>query len=218
MAATITGAAHPPRFTTGPATRHALAAAGALGATTGSVVHLPGPPSPATAAVLAHELSHARRPVRRPRFLLAGLSGAVDDDERAALAAGGVRQGGTPNDAGTVSAGIIERLPVGSGMGGVTDVAARVARATLIEAGASMPSPYPEQVMGNASPTTQEAAVPTAAPAVQAGATTGAGGGKATEASRTGPQPLDVERVVEAVEERLLREIERRGGRWAGVF
>ncbi|MGN9911794.1 eCIS core domain-containing protein [Phytohabitans sp. LJ34] len=214
MAATITGAAHPPRFTTGPATRHALAAAGALGATTGSVVHLPGPPSPATAAVLAHELTHARRPVRRPRFLLAGLAGAVDDDERAALAAGGLRQGGIPNDAGGMSAGIVDRLPVGSGMGGVTDVAARVARATLIEAGASTPSPGP--VMGNAGPTTQEAVpAPAAAPVVQGGAPPGAAAGGKTTA---GPQPLDVERVVEAVEERLLREIERRGGRWAGVF
>jgi hypothetical protein len=29
---------------------------------------------------------------------------------------------------------------------------------------------------------------------------------------------LDADRVVEIVEQRLLREIERRGGRWAGVF
>jgi hypothetical protein len=29
---------------------------------------------------------------------------------------------------------------------------------------------------------------------------------------------LDPDRVMEIVEERLLREIERRGGRWAGVF
>jgi hypothetical protein len=29
---------------------------------------------------------------------------------------------------------------------------------------------------------------------------------------------IDADRIVEMVEERLLREIERRGGRWAGVF
>jgi hypothetical protein len=29
---------------------------------------------------------------------------------------------------------------------------------------------------------------------------------------------LDPDRVVELVQERLLREIERRGGRWVGVF
>jgi hypothetical protein len=28
----------------------------------------------------------------------------------------------------------------------------------------------------------------------------------------------DMDRVVEALEERLLLELERRGGRWAGVF
>ena len=44
MASAITGRARPPLFTTGPATRHALAAAGALGATTGTVVHLPSAP------------------------------------------------------------------------------------------------------------------------------------------------------------------------------
>jgi hypothetical protein len=31
-------------------------------------------------------------------------------------------------------------------------------------------------------------------------------------------QGLDPDKVVEIVEQRLLREIERRGGRWAGVF
>jgi hypothetical protein len=29
---------------------------------------------------------------------------------------------------------------------------------------------------------------------------------------------LDPDKIVEIVEQRLLREIERRGGRWAGVF
>lgn len=220
MAATIAGAPHPPRFTTGPATRHALAAAGALGATTGSVVHLPTPPSPATAAVLAHELAHARRPVRRPRFLLPSLSGVVDDDERAASAAGGLRAGGIPSDAAGMSAGIVDQLPVGSGMGGVTDVAARVARATIIEAGASMPVPE-LAATGGGSPT--QAAAPAPAPA-PAGTPPAQGSGTATTKatdvpqSTAGAQPLDVELVVEAVEERLLREIERRGGRWAGVF
>jgi hypothetical protein len=34
----------------------------------------------------------------------------------------------------------------------------------------------------------------------------------------TATTALDADRVVEIVEQRLLREIERRGGRWAGVF
>jgi hypothetical protein len=52
------------------------------------------------------------------------------------------------------------------------------------------------------------AAVDGAAGAVGGGA---AGGGAAGK-------PLDPDQVVEIVERRLLREIERRGGRWTGVF
>ena len=44
------------------------------------------------------------------------------------------------------------------------------------------------------------------------GAVQGAAGGAKT------PPPIDPDQVVEIVERRLLREIERRGGRWAGVF
>ena len=39
-------------------------------------------------SVLAHELTHTRQPVRRPRFFLGGLTAHLDDDERRALAAG----------------------------------------------------------------------------------------------------------------------------------
>lgn len=231
MAAAITGTAHPPRYTAGPATRHALAAAGALGATTGSVVHLPAPPTPATAPVLAHELAHARQPVRRPRFLLAGLSGALDDDERGALAAGrnaprppslgGLARAGADRVA-DMSAGIVDRLPVGSGgMGAVTDVATRAARATIIEAGASVPN-LPNLAAGNGGPAPAPPAAPTggAAAPPAGGTVTGTAAPAPAEAApaAAAPPPLDVERVVEAVEERLLREIERRGGRWAGVF
>jgi len=44
------------------------------------------------------------------------------------------------------------------------------------------------------------------------GVTSGAGGGGGA------PKPLDPDQVIEIVERRLLREIERRGGRWAGMF
>ncbi len=73
------------RYTSGPATRGALQAAGALGATTGTVIHLSRPPSDRAedAAVIRHELAHSRTPVRRPRFLLAGGSGH-DEEERSA--------------------------------------------------------------------------------------------------------------------------------------
>ncbi|HET9656121.1 MAG TPA: DUF4157 domain-containing protein [Kineosporiaceae bacterium] len=76
-----------PRVTSGPATRAALAASGAVAAATGDVVHLPAMPSARagrTALVtLAHELIHLRQPVTRPRFALAAPTGALDLEERA---------------------------------------------------------------------------------------------------------------------------------------
>ncbi|MCW6006168.1 DUF4157 domain-containing protein [Micromonospora sp. CPCC 205371] len=255
LASAVTGAALPPRYTTGPATRHALASAGALGATTGSVVHLPAPPARVSVSVLAHELSHARQPVRRPRFLLASMSGAVDDDERGALAAGrgliasgtsaaGLAGGGGPE----TGAGLVDRLPVGGGVGAVsavTEVATRAARAAVIEAGASPSGGTGLGGMGlggmglggmgfgdlaggfpGGGGNSVATDAPTSAPESGTVSGTASGGTGAANDSTTaavavtagGNAGVDMDMVVEAVEERLLREIERRGGRWAGVF
>jgi hypothetical protein len=90
LVAELAGSADRPSFTTGSATRAALRAAGAEGATTGTVIHLPEMPTarPDRIGVLAHELSHARNPVSRPRFLLRSASGAMDADERTARGVG----------------------------------------------------------------------------------------------------------------------------------
>jgi hypothetical protein len=242
MATAITGRARPPLFTTGPSTRSALAAAGALGATTGTVVHLPAAPTsgPAVSAVLAHELTHTKSPVRRPRFLLGGASGLLDDDERQALAAGRERLG----QAASMGAGIVDSLPVGGGgMGAVGEVATRAARAAVIEASGS---PMGSALSGMRSAAGDAfsdlrgmagdamsglggaaegaaSAVSDAAGSVSsavgeaahaAGAAIGGGVGGAAGAAK----PLDPDQVVEIVERRLLREIERRGGRWTGIF
>ena len=233
MASAITGRARPPLFTTGPATRGALAAAGALGATTGTVVHLPAVPTaaPSAAAVLAHELTHTRNPVRRPRFLLGGGSSLLDDDERQALAAGRDRLG----QASTTGAGIVDSLPVGGGLGAVGDVATRAARAAVLEASASpMGSAFPGLAAGAGSGTAAavgsagsaavgsapaaadsavgEASQPEAAGSGALGSASGSAAGGPAKAA------LDPDQIMEIVEQRLLREIERRGGRWAGVF
>jgi hypothetical protein len=77
-------------YTTGAATRRALNEVGAFGATTGSVVHLAQAPSsgPAQLGVLAHELTHARTPIARPRFMLHNHVGHMDSDERQARSVG----------------------------------------------------------------------------------------------------------------------------------
>ena len=253
MATTITGRARPPLFTTGPRTRSALAAAGAHGATTGTVVHLPAAPTPgpAVSAVLAHELTHTKSPVRRPRFFLSGASGLLDDDERQALAAGQERLG----QATTTGAGIVDSLPVGGGgMGAVSEVATRAARAAVIEAsGSPMGSAFSgmqsaagdafsglQGMAGNAMSGLQGAAgnamsglqggagdaaegAAAAAGDVAGGVSNAVGGaaqaaGAAMAGAAGAAKPLDPDQVVEIVERRLLREIERRGGRWAGIF
>ncbi|MEV6596436.1 DUF4157 domain-containing protein [Actinoplanes sp. NPDC051346] len=245
MATAITGRSRPPLFTTGPATRHALSAAGALGATTGTVVHLPAPPTnaPAVSAVLAHELAHTRSPVRRPRFLLGGASGLLDDDERQALAAGRQR---LAQEAPT-AAGIVDQLPVGGGMGAVGDVATRAARAAVMEAAAgpmaaasgwasgthgpvssvmdaaSGAMDLPNGLASGAMDAAAGAANAVGGLASQAGsAASGVAGGLASGAvgglASAARAAIDPDTIVEIVEQRLLREIERRGGRWAGVF
>ena len=240
MASALTGRARPPLFTTGAATRNALSAAGALGATTGTVVHLPSLPSsgPAVSAVLAHELAHTRSPVRRPRFLLDGASGLLDDDERQALSAG--------KQAMSTGAGIVDSLPVGGGgMGAVSDVATRAARAAVLEAtssplggmlsGASstfggfadaasgaMSSANGAMSSASGAMSSAAGAVGDAAGSAVSAAQGAVGGAVNAVAGAAGAAPakapLDADQVVEIVEQRLLREIERRGGRWAGVF
>lgn len=239
MASAITGRARPPLFTTGPATRNALAAAGALGATTGTVVHLPSEPAaaPAMSAVLAHELMHTRSPVRRPRFLLDGASGLLDDDERQALAAGRQRLAEAAPAAG---AGIVDQLPVGGGLGAVGDVATRAAKAAVLEATAGpLGAAQGWAGGGQGRAGGAESAVASGAMSAVSGAADSAMDSVAEAASGTagqamsavqgvaqtavGPAPgaknvLDPDKIVEIVESRLLREIERRGGRWAGMF
>ena len=311
MAAALTGRSRPPLYTTGPNTRHALGAAGALGATTGTVVHLPRAPTPgpSVSAVLAHELTHTRNPVRRPRFFLGGgLSSLLDDDERSALAAGARNavSGATSQASGLVgqgrqaaagligqgraavgdatsaasgllgqgrqmadgligqgrqalsgaqetAAGIVDQLPVGAGFGAVGDMATRAARAAVLEAGASPlagASGMLDQAQGMASGVMDSASGALSSVSGYADQAAGAANGLVGQASGAvngfldqasgaanglvdqatsaasgavsavagAAQGLDPDKVVEIVEQRLLREIERRGGRWAGVF
>lgn len=90
LVAQLAGKASGVSYTTGAATRRALNEVGAFGATTGSVVHLAQAPStnPAQLGVLAHELTHARSPVPRPRFMLHDHTGHMDSDERQARSVG----------------------------------------------------------------------------------------------------------------------------------
>ena len=121
LARVITGRAYT-RYTTGPATRQALHAAGALGATTGSVIHLSRVPSDRVedAAVITHELAHSRTPVQRPRFMLADHS-THEEEERAAQRTARLAGGGGAA-AGRFLPGLVDTLPV-TGIGGLIEAA-----------------------------------------------------------------------------------------------
>jgi len=258
-------------YTTGPATRDALAQAGALGATTGSVVHLPGAPAAAMSAeltgVLAHELTHARQPVGRPRFLLRAHSGAMDADERAAHTVGQQAAAGTGFSAaqdgsapvvhrsisslasaagvpvpppGSVTPGLVDQLPVGGASGNAVsearsageDLASRASGADATAHGllAALAAADPSGAAELAGAASSAGAAASAAEgelaaaghheagsALTAAAGHGAGATAAASAARSASD-IDVERIIEAVEQRLLRQLERRGGRYAGVF
>ena len=265
-------------YTTGPATRDALTQAGALGATTGSVVHLPGAPAAAMSAeltgVLAHELTHARQPVGRPRFLLRAHSGAMDADERAAHTVGqqaaagrgfSASQGGSAPvvhrsissltsaggaaipPPGSVTPGLVDQLPVGGASGNAVSEARTAGEgfashatgndATTHGLLAALAAADPSGAAGLAGAAAVAGAAGSAAegeladaghhaagavsPSAVAGHGAGAGAGAGTTAAASAARPasdIDVERIIEAVEQRLLRQLERRGGRYAGVF
>jgi len=243
LARAVTGRSQAPRYTTGPATRHALLAAGALGATSGSVVHLPEPPSmaPRALGVLAHELAHVAERTPRPRFLLGSLGGAHDQGERQARRVGEAARAGAADLVGGMAAGPLAAvaggsrvadLPVGGGAG----VAGAARQATLnaaagLTGGAASTVAEAADLAGPAVPAMTAAGASSAAPGdVGAGSSTGTPAGPAAATAAAGPAApgaapgggtlshSQVSELLEALEERLLAEIERRGGRYAGVF
>jgi len=188
------------RYTTGPATRAALAAAGALGATTRDVIHLPRQPVAADLTVVAHELAHARRAVVRPRFLLADRHAHADDDERAAREVAHA----------AVTAPAVSRLPVGG-------AAVMVARAPsgASAGGAAVPpgAGQPSSAVAPGGVLARDVEPP------QAGAQTAPAPTGTDGADRAPAAPaVDYERLIGYLESWLVREFERRGGRFGGVF
>ncbi|WP_461022470.1 eCIS core domain-containing protein [Thalassiella azotivora] len=242
----------PVRYTTGPATRAALAAAGARAATSRGLLHLPRPPAPGDAesvGLVAHELAHLRSAVVRPRFLLRDHDHAADEDERGArhvgelatgLAAPGVRDlpvAGAARNVAEVArraatAAVLSAAPVAAALGrdgGGGGLRGGLASAADLWDGASSAGAgAADDVPGPAGGASTHAPGPSVSPGGAAGGARAASGGAATAgapggaaapnaAPGTGVLP-DMDRVVEALEERLLAEIERRGGRWQGVF
>lgn len=263
LARVITGRAYT-SYTSGPATRQALRTAGALGATTGSVIHLSRVPSDRVedAAVITHELAHSRTPVQRPRFMLADHS-THNEEERAAqrtarlAGAGGVA-------AGRFLPGLIDTLPV-TGIGGLIEAArtaagpfagSQTAAAGLAAAAGFSPGSLPgfaETAQAGGSALSGQVLANPSAGGLQAaggGPPPPGGGQMGTDLFGSGPRdtaagaslpglnppptagtgrppresPMtalgvaDFDRLLEALEDNVLRDVERRGGRYEGVF
>jgi hypothetical protein len=181
------------RYTTGPATRAALAASGARGATTGRVIHLPREPIAADTELVVHELAHARVPLPRPRFLLSG-HGHVDADEQATRQATVRTMSAAPE---------VARLPVGG-------AAVLVARTSSTTPPATPEAGRPEVQHASAPAAAGVLARATQPPSLQTAAT--------TVAEDTPAATIDYDRLLGFLDRWLARELERRGGRYQGVF
>ena len=271
FARALSGLTHSPRYTTGPATRAALRAAGASAATSRGVLHLATMPGRRglPLGVLSHELFHAHAAgVVGPRFMLTGHLSGGDDDERAAQAIGHSLGGGAFSSA-PVAHGRVANLPVTgfpAAMGALmyqTNGPSSFSRVPpqLISAGttprsgsrgdavvASMQPRVerraPERPVTEAAGTSAEVGVTgpgtvdtidgllsngTNVPhSVQTNDTAGGAAGESQDASAQRAQVLastawfgaglDVDRLLEALECRVLHEIERRGGYYQGAF
>ncbi|AEV83114.1 Potassium/sodium hyperpolarization-activated cyclic nucleotide-gated channel 2 [Actinoplanes sp. SE50] len=255
------------RYTTGRATRLALRAAGAYGATTRATVHLPDEPARVDPGLLAHELAHARTPVGRPRFSLRSAHGAADADERAArrdeatmrrIVAGDVPVASLPvGQAAAVPLGSASARPLGDRHAPSSGTVATPAAGHLAALSAGSVSALPVGTGAAAMPALIEAAVRAAEEAARAvldtgtagtpglpptwdtgpvlapGRPTGTPAGPADPAAAVveaapvpGPNPghepgareRGVDEIIRAVEERVLDQVERRGGRFSSLF
>jgi hypothetical protein len=196
--------------------------------------------------VLRHELSHAARPVRRPRFLVPGRHGGDRDEQVAhrsearlgpelqrALDPGPVVSpdiarglpiagpGAAPAVSETLARlAVASRATHGAGPGGAPDDAGRAAATAAPTVVARRSGPTPTDVRPTTGGTTGgtgdvsgSTAPGTGSPAP--GDAVSATGQAAGEAAASRP---DMDEIIEAIGDRLLREIERRGGRWSETF
>ncbi|MFP3907169.1 MAG: DUF4157 domain-containing protein [Acidimicrobiales bacterium] len=210
------------RVSTDDASRRALASVGKLAATAGDVVHLARPldETPRSVDILAHELTHVANPSPLVRFYDDRRGGAeerladkvgevmakapVGSPPASPPAAGGSGAGGSGPGSGAAGAN-------GSG-GGAAGASGGGGGGDSGGAGGSSPSSgspagtlFPSAGAGGGS-----GAEPNGSRGRRGGGGTGRGG-----AGPDAPAPqIDIDRLLDALEARVIRELERRGRRW----
>ncbi len=207
---------------TNVASRQALRRVGKRAATTGDTIHLAAPAPPV--AVLAHELTHVAHPSPEPRFFADDRQGP--EERRADEVARIMTRAAILPRSTAAGGGSILRRQRATGRAGETVSAAALAASITADAGADTIRRV--RIGGHrgrggttiptAPPTTQVGNVPT-------GATTTAGtvpqpppATEAKQAAAAAGLLGQFDRILELLEERILTELERRGGRYRGGF
>jgi hypothetical protein len=218
----------PVQVSTSGASRRALAKVGKRAATTGDTIHL-ATPRPST-EVLAHELTHIAHPSPVARFF-------DDDDhspeERQAERVAAIMRRSTilPRTASAGSGGVAGTRPT---VAPASDTVRRqvsggtVSAAALASELGATSSPTVQRVIGGhraggrATTTTTQPTQPAQQPAATPSDTndaTQAGLGSMPRADRAmSDLSVQFEQILELLEERVMRELERRGGRFRGGF
>jgi Domain of unknown function (DUF4157) len=221
----------PVQLATGTASRRALARVGKRAATTGDTIHLATPrPS---AEVLAHELTHVAHPSPVPRFF--------DDDDRspeerrAEQVAAIIRRSPILPRSTAATDSTLRRTATAATSPGTISAAELAGRITGGggAAGATASSGVIQRQIGShrarLAPAQQQSVLPPLSPPMAQPAVTINDGNDANrgngandkQSGRTGGAPdlsTQFDRILELLEDRILRELERRGGRFRGGF
>jgi Domain of unknown function (DUF4157) len=201
-----------------PASRRALRRVGKVAATTDDVIHLDRAPTAASPELIAHELAHVAHPSPTPRFFADPVRGP---EERQAEEIAKVMR----------AAPVLPRV-AGAGEGSRPAAPATPApppapviqRSTRGAASTVTAAELAARLSGTAPPVVQRRmiappAAPPAANDVPASPPRAAGSPAPTFSGANTTDALDqFQRLVEMLEERIIIELERRGGRFRGGF
>jgi len=232
LATAIVGERQPVRVSTSHASRRALARVGKRAATTGDTIHLDRPrPTP---EVIAHELTHVAHPSPTPRFF-------ADDDrgpeERQAEQVAAVMRR-SPILPTTSAAAAMNRPPTATSTAtartsptrGPDTVSASALAAAItghtstgavqrkqVVAPATSATTSPDTIR-RADPSTTAPTIATLPPSPSTNTTEGASSDQSALRSTPADTRAQFELILELLEERILAQLERRGGRYRGGF
>ena len=213
------------RIAHGAVSRSALRAVGRPAATFGDVIHLANAPdaSPATTELLAHELVHAANTPTRPRFF---AEPGHDDEERTAMRVGSTERAAMRGGGTTMGIGRMARTARPSTVEPIRRMAAVNVAPRVVQRQDQPPAPPPPAA---ATTTITSGATTASSTPVIRRSSSGARRNEvirravATDAVAGGDEPqtttnrLDnFEELLDMLEQRILNELERRGGRSRG--